>query len=93
MKCFEADNRVVNCLEPHPYHPLLVVSGIDNEIKIVSPQCRDACTNIVHFPDMDTVIANNDRMLQQSINTFTMPLGALLRILSINGRAHTQDCD
>uniref|UniRef100_T1GLT7 Uncharacterized protein n=1 Tax=Megaselia scalaris TaxID=36166 RepID=T1GLT7_MEGSC len=28
---------IVNCLEPHPSIPVMAVSGLDNNIKIVSP--------------------------------------------------------
>jgi nuclear receptor interaction protein len=33
----EADKHVVNCLQPHPYLPLLATSGIDYDIKLWSP--------------------------------------------------------
>lgn len=33
----EADQHVVNCLQPHPTLPYLATSGIDYDIKIWSP--------------------------------------------------------
>lgn len=33
----EADQHVVNCLQPHPTLPLLATSGIDYDIKIWAP--------------------------------------------------------
>lgn len=38
----EADQHVVNCLQPHPTLPYLATSGIDYNVKIWSPKdCRD----------------------------------------------------
>ncbi|KAF6730305.1 DDB1- and CUL4-associated factor 6 [Oryzias melastigma] len=37
LMLLEADNHVVNCLQPHPYDPILASSGIDYDIKIWSP--------------------------------------------------------
>ena len=31
------DRRVVNCVQPHPFDPVLATSGIDHNIKIWSP--------------------------------------------------------
>ena len=33
----EADRHVVNCIQPHPYEPLIASSGIDYDIKIWTP--------------------------------------------------------
>lgn len=33
----EADQHVVNCLQPHPYLPLLATAGIDYDIKLWAP--------------------------------------------------------
>lgn len=33
----EADQHVVNCVQPHPTLPMLATSGIDYDIKIWSP--------------------------------------------------------
>lgn len=33
----QADNHVVNCLQPHPTLPILATSGIDHDIKLWSP--------------------------------------------------------
>ncbi|CAG8463613.1 6420_t:CDS:2 [Ambispora leptoticha] len=34
------DRKVVNCIQPHPYLPILCTSGIDNDVKIWQP-CAD----------------------------------------------------
>lgn len=33
----EADQHVVNCLQPHPTLPYLATSGIDYDIKLFAP--------------------------------------------------------
>lgn len=33
----EADHHVVNCLQPHPYLPILATSGIDYDVKLWAP--------------------------------------------------------
>ena len=33
----EADHHVVNCVQPHPYLPILATSGIDYDVKLWAP--------------------------------------------------------
>ena len=33
----EADRHVVNCIQPHPFEPLMASSGIDYDVKIWTP--------------------------------------------------------
>ena len=33
----EADRHVVNCVQPHPFDPILASSGIDYDVKLWSP--------------------------------------------------------
>ena len=33
----EADRHVVNCVQPHPYEPLIASSGIDYNVKLWAP--------------------------------------------------------
>uniref|UniRef100_A0AAY5ES40 Ddb1 and cul4 associated factor 6 n=1 Tax=Electrophorus electricus TaxID=8005 RepID=A0AAY5ES40_ELEEL len=75
----EADNHVVNCLQPHPYEPLLASSGIDYDIKIWSP--------MEEFPSFDRVlteevIVRNELMLEENRTTITVPASFMLRMLA-----------
>ncbi|XP_066520867.1 DDB1- and CUL4-associated factor 6-like isoform X2 [Hoplias malabaricus] len=75
----EADNHVVNCLQPHPYEPLLASSGLDYDIKIWSP--------MEEFPSFDRVLAEevilrNELMIEESRNTVTVPASFMLRMLA-----------
>ncbi|XP_071403561.1 DDB1- and CUL4-associated factor 6-like [Centroberyx affinis] len=75
----EADNHVVNCLQPHPYEPVLATSGIDYNIKMWSP--------MEEVPSFDRklaeeVICRNELMLEETKNTITVPASFMLRMLA-----------
>lgn len=75
----EADNHVVNCLQPHPYEPLLASSGIDYDIKIWSPTQKSPSFNRVLAEE---VILCNERMFEETRNTITVPVSFMLRMLA-----------
>ncbi|KAK2888845.1 hypothetical protein QQF64_029154 [Cirrhinus molitorella] len=75
----EADNHVVNCLQPHPYEPLLASSGIDYDIKIWSPMEESPSFNRVLTEE---VILRNEQMLEETRNTVTVPASFMLRMLA-----------
>lgn len=37
VQILEADNHVVNNVQPHPYDPIIATSGIDYDIKLFAP--------------------------------------------------------
>ncbi|KAM9801894.1 DDB1- and CUL4-associated factor 6 isoform 3-T3 [Syngnathus typhle] len=79
LMLLEADNHVVNCLQPHPYDPILASSGIDYDIKIWSPLERSPSFNRVLA---DEVITRNELMLEETRNTITVPASFMLRMLA-----------
>ncbi|XP_029314982.1 DDB1- and CUL4-associated factor 6 isoform X2 [Cottoperca gobio] len=79
LMLLEADNHVVNCLQPHPYDPILASSGIDYDIKIWSPLEQSASFNRVLANE---VIARNELMLEETRNTITVPASFMLRMLA-----------
>ncbi|XP_067265314.1 DDB1- and CUL4-associated factor 6 isoform X2 [Chanodichthys erythropterus] len=79
LMLLEADNHVVNCLQPHPYDPILASSGIDYDIKLWSPLEQSASFNRVLA---DEVIARNELMLEETRNTITVPASFMLRMLA-----------
>uniref|UniRef100_A0A1A8N8Q8 Ddb1 and cul4 associated factor 6 n=1 Tax=Nothobranchius rachovii TaxID=451742 RepID=A0A1A8N8Q8_9TELE len=82
LMLLEADNHVVNCLQPHPYEPILASSGIDYDIKIWSPLEESPSFNRVLAVE---VITRNELMLEETRNTITVPASFMLRMLaSIN---------
>uniref|UniRef100_A0A4W2E1P6 DDB1- and CUL4-associated factor 6 n=1 Tax=Bos indicus x Bos taurus TaxID=30522 RepID=A0A4W2E1P6_BOBOX len=97
LMLLEADNHVVNCLQPHPFDPILASSGIDYDIKIWSPLEE---SRIFNRKLADEVITRNELMLEETRNTITVPASFMLRMLAslnhiradpqvyINGRLH-----
>ncbi|XP_061091752.1 DDB1- and CUL4-associated factor 6-like isoform X2 [Conger conger] len=79
LMLLEADNHVVNCLQPHPYDPILASSGIDYNIKIWSPLEQSPSFNRVLA---DEVITRNELMLEETRNTITVPASFMLRMLA-----------
>ncbi|XP_055726248.1 DDB1- and CUL4-associated factor 6-like [Salvelinus fontinalis] len=79
LMLLEADNHVVNCLQPHPYDPILASSGIDYDIKIWSPLEVSPSFNRVLA---DEVITRNELMLEETRNTITVPASFMLRMLA-----------
>ncbi|XP_071993376.1 DDB1- and CUL4-associated factor 6 isoform X3 [Engystomops pustulosus] len=79
LMLLEADNHVVNCLQPHPYDPILASSGIDYNIKIWSPLEQDKSFN---WTLAEEVISRNELMLEETRNTITVPASFMLRMLA-----------
>nr|XP_046219542.1 DDB1- and CUL4-associated factor 6-like isoform X4 [Oncorhynchus gorbuscha] len=79
LMLLEADNHVVNCLQPHPFDPILASSGIDYDIKVWSPLEVSPSFNRVLA---DEVITRNELMLEETRNTITVPASFMLRMLA-----------
>ncbi|XP_073522629.1 DDB1- and CUL4-associated factor 6 isoform X4 [Phyllobates terribilis] len=79
LMLLEADNHVVNCLQPHPYDPILASSGIDYNIKIWSPLEQERSFN---WALAEEVISRNELMLEETRNTITVPASFMLRMLA-----------
>ncbi|XP_051563834.1 DDB1- and CUL4-associated factor 6-like isoform X8 [Myxocyprinus asiaticus] len=79
LMLLEADNHVVNCLQPHPYDPILASSGIDYDIKLWSPLEQSPSFN---KGLAEEVIARNELMLEETRNTITVPASFMLRMLA-----------
>ncbi|XP_038657995.1 DDB1- and CUL4-associated factor 6 isoform X3 [Scyliorhinus canicula] len=79
LMLLEADNHVVNCLQPHPFDPILASSGIDYDVKIWTP-----LEGIPAFDRKlaDEVISRNELMLEETRNTITVPASFMLRMLA-----------
>ncbi|ETE66493.1 DDB1- and CUL4-associated factor 6 [Ophiophagus hannah] len=74
LMLLEADNHVVNCLQPHPFDP-----SIDYDIKIWSPLEE---SKIFNRKLADEVITRNELMLEETRNTITVPASFMLRMLA-----------
>lgn len=75
----EADHHVVNCLQPHPYDPVLATSGIDYDVKLWGPSNEE--------PNFDEKLAveimgRNEVMLEETRDTITVPASFMIRMLA-----------
>jgi len=75
----EADNHVVNCLQPHPYLPILATSGIDYDVKIWAPINPEPTFD----QDMaEELVKRNEVMLEETKDTITVPASFMIRMLA-----------
>nr|CAB3496849.1 unnamed protein product [Digitaria exilis] len=63
IKMLAGDGAVVNCIQSHPFDCAVATSGIDNTIKLWTPDANS--TSMVAGPELDvlSVIENNQRKL------------------------------
>ncbi|XP_034937324.1 DDB1- and CUL4-associated factor 6-like isoform X2 [Chelonus insularis] len=75
----EADQHVVNCLQPHPYLPMLATSGIDYDVKLWAPINAEANFNVNFAEDLQK---RNAVMLEETKDTITVPAVFMIRMLA-----------
>lgn len=75
----EADHHVVNCLQPHPFDPVLASSGIDYDIKIWAPLREEPFFDTEKAAEM---IKRNEVMLEETKDTITVPASFMIRMLA-----------
>lgn len=76
----QADQHVVNCVQPHPTLPLLATSGIDYDIKVWSPMDGEK----VRFDEeaANDLMERNAVMLEETKDTITVPASFMIRMLA-----------
>ncbi|XP_066594229.1 DDB1- and CUL4-associated factor 6-like isoform X2 [Prorops nasuta] len=75
----EADQHVVNCLQPHPFLPILATSGIDFDVKLWAP-INDESNFDEKFAD--DLKKRNAVMLEETKDTITVPAVFMIRMLA-----------
>nr|XP_970419.2 PREDICTED: DDB1- and CUL4-associated factor 6 [Tribolium castaneum] len=75
----QADQHVVNCLQPHPTLPLLATSGIDHDVKLWAPILEEPGFNVKMAEDL---INRNAIMLEETRDTITVPAAFMIRMLA-----------
>ncbi|XP_060063291.1 DDB1- and CUL4-associated factor 6-like [Ylistrum balloti] len=75
----EGDRHVVNCLQPHPFDPILATSGIDYDVKIWSPMEEKSCFD---EEKANEIMRRNEVMLEETRDTITVPAAFMLRVLA-----------
>lgn len=79
---FPADERVVNCLAPNPHQYVLASSGIDYDIKLWSTQNIVDCPLKITQDEMNSIVKNNELMLEEAKQTVTVPPHLFFRVLA-----------
>lgn len=79
INLLRADCHVVNCVQAHPYLPILASSGIDYNVKIWTPHGDE-----VEFDDKQArdIIRRNQLMLKETRDTITVPASFMIRMLA-----------
>lgn len=75
----EADQHVVNCLQPHPYLPMLATSGIDYDVKLWAPINDESNFDEKFAEDLKK---RNAVMLEETKDTITVPAVFMIRMLA-----------
>ncbi|EFN82313.1 DDB1- and CUL4-associated factor 6 isoform X2 [Harpegnathos saltator] len=75
----EADHHVVNCLQPHPYLPILATSGIDYDVKLWAPVNKKTDFDEKFAEDLKK---RNAVMLEETKDTITVPAVFMIRMLA-----------
>ncbi|KAK0163937.1 hypothetical protein PV328_002620 [Microctonus aethiopoides] len=75
----EADQHVVNCLQPHPFLPMLATSGIDYDVKLWAPINEEANFDTNFAEDLQK---RNAVMLEETKDTITVPAVFMIRMLA-----------
>ncbi|XP_071114016.1 DDB1- and CUL4-associated factor 6-like [Haliotis cracherodii] len=75
----EADRHVVNCLQPHPFDPILASSGIDYDVKVWSPMETEPAFDEEKAHEIQR---RNEIMLEETRDTITVPAAFMLRVLA-----------
>lgn len=81
----EADQHVVNCIQPHPTLPYLATSGIDYDVKVWAPSFgRDDAGEQVQFDEERArmLMERNAVMLEETKDTITVPASVMIRMLA-----------
>ncbi|KAK3107632.1 hypothetical protein FSP39_018774, partial [Pinctada imbricata] len=79
VNLLEADRHVVNCLQPHPFDPIMASSGIDYDIKIWAPLAEECCFDESKAAE---IMRRNEIMLEETRDTITVPAAFMLRVLA-----------
>ncbi|KAG0457227.1 hypothetical protein HPP92_022053 [Vanilla planifolia] len=56
LRVMEADKKVVNCVEPHPWLTMIATSGIENDIKIWMPIAEESVAPV----DVNQIMMHNE---------------------------------
>lgn len=82
VMAFPADDRVVNCFAPNPTNYSIASSGIDYDIKLWATQNLIEHPLIIGDSEMESIVSNNELMLEEAKRTITVPPHLFFRVLA-----------
>ena len=71
IRCFEADEDIVNCVQPHPSAACLASSGIENVIRLWEPISDDTQEDLEQSSSeawLDDIVEHNQQRMNQEEN-------------------------
>jgi len=78
VKVLIGDDAIVNCLQSHPFAPILATSGIDPVVRIWDPRPENGTENSRVVDDFDAVASSNQRRMNAD------PFETILRNMGVN---------
>ncbi|KAH7690105.1 WD repeat-containing protein 42A protein [Dioscorea alata] len=79
LRVMEGDRYVVNCIEPHPYSPVIASSGIENDVKIWTPNATERAPPV----NMEEL---KKRKRRSRFRAFSVPEDMIAYILALQRR-------
>ncbi|KAG9292705.1 hypothetical protein G9A89_008293 [Geosiphon pyriformis] len=83
------DKKVVNCIQPHPFFPIMCTSGIDNDVKIWYP-CAEDDNDI---SQAEEILERNSRLMSDGNTSrrriVVIPSNMILQMLAILNQGGT----
>ncbi|RIA89027.1 WD40-repeat-containing domain protein [Glomus cerebriforme] len=77
------DNKVVNCVQPHPYYPIICTSGIDNDVKLWYPEGEENDTS-----NLEEIVRRNEESRQENdwgSSVLVLPLNQVMQLFALFG--------
>ncbi|KAK2588472.1 hypothetical protein KPH14_004455 [Odynerus spinipes] len=94
VRVLRGDDRIVNCLQPHPSICLLATSGIDPVIRLWSPLPEDGSTNDREIKNLeDAASANQIRMNRDPFELMLMNMGYRFPVAESNENEPNEEND
>lgn len=89
VRIIEADEYVVNCVQPHPLnYPILASSGIDYNVKLFSPLSDKPIDDRERIP---VTVERNRQLIKETSSTIAVPTTFMLQILRAVSRSQNTD--
>ncbi|KAJ8631476.1 hypothetical protein MRB53_024799 [Persea americana] len=82
LRVMVGDRRIVNCLEPHPYVPVLATSGIEKNVKLWAPIASDP----IPLPDNVNEVMEANKQGREDRSRITLTPDVIMHVLRLQRR-------